>query len=1022
MISAIVMLLRYIFCVLLCCVAAAAQDVQFSRDVRPILSDRCFFCHGPDSKNNSTPLRLDTAEGASVALMSGGRAVVPGDPDASALIERVTSDDPVRRMPPSYAGHAKLSDEEISTLRSWVEQGAEWKGHWAFEKPEKLTAPSAAADNGWVRSPIDSFVVQRLAQDGLEPAPEGPKETLIRRASLDLTGLPPTPSEVDAFLADDSEGSYERVVDRLLTSDRYGERMAYRWLDAARYADTNGYQNDEERDMWRWRDWVIDAFNRNQPFDEFTIEQIAGDLLPNPTVDQLIATGFNRNHRGNGELGIVPEEYHVEYVVDRVDTTATVWLGLTMGCARCHDHKYDPISQKDFYSFYAFFNNIPDRGRYFKYGNTPPVVAAPTRIQKEELAALDDKIAEIQSLIDDRMDGVAREVERWDAEGSEWEFVRRLVLRRFVGEPELFDGERLEELANDTNFDFFDPYTLAVRIKPDQATGGLIGRYKPSASVRGNRGFGFFLVDGKLQLRMESVDIDDRMIVETLEEIPLNEWSHVAASYDGSRLAKGMKIYVDGMPVPLKTIIDHSNNNTIEREEPLRFGYGPTVDDRFEGQMRDARVYNRALSDREIAVVAVEETVAGIARLPRSTRSAPQSDKLRWAYLAENASPLVRENWARLQDLRLEREDLHRSFPTVMVMREMETPREAHVLLRGVYDAPGEAVEAAMPTAFQPPQKGDRVPNRLDLANWIVSSNNPLTARVTVNRFWQMLFGTGIVKTVEDFGSQGEWPTHPELIDWLAVEFVESGWDVKALMKTILMSATYRQDSAATSEKLEKDPENRLLSRGPRVRLPAESIRDQALAVAGLLHEELGGPSVKPYQPAGLWTELSNWKAYEHDKDEGLYRRSLYTFWKRTIAPPSMLAFDAAPRETCIVRETRTNTPLQALDLMNDVAYVEAARVMAARMMHEGGEGAFERLEYGFRLVTSRRPTDSEIEVLLRSFRRYLDRYQSEPDQALVYVAAGERVRDETLDVSEHAAYAATASLMLNLDETITSP
>lgn len=998
--------------VLLSASIAAAQEVQFNRDVRPILSDRCFACHGPDSKNNSTPLRLDTAEGAEVELMSGGRAVVSGDPAQSALIERVTTDDPIRRMPPSYEGHAKLSDDEIAVLTRWVEQGGEWQGHWAFIRPQRPQVE--LPENGWARNGIDALVLKRLERAGLQPAPEAAKETLIRRVSLDLTGLPPTPGEVDAFLADDSPSAYERVVDRLLASPRYGERMAFRWLDAARYADTNGYQNDEERDMWRWRDWVIDSFNRNQPFDEFTIEQLGGDLLPNATREQVIATGFNRNHRGNGELGIDPTEYIVEYAVDRVETTATVWLGLTFGCARCHDHKYDPLTQKEFYQFAAYFNNVPDRGRYFKYGNTPPIVHAPTEEQQAKLDKLDQEIERLRGEMSHRPDAISRAAAEWSANGSTWELTRRLVHRSYADDPATFDGKRLDELGEDVNFDFFDPFTLAVRIRAEAGTGGLISRYRPSATERGNKGFGLFLLDGRLQLHLESTDIDDRMIVRSAEPVPLNRWTHVAATYDASRLAKGMKLFVDGAEVATEVVIDHSNNNTIAKDVPLRFGIGPGREDRFRGRAEDARVYSRALRPDEVRVVSVAETPEQIAALGRP--SAAQLDKLRMAFLEEAAHPLLRRSWARLQEALLEREDLLREIPTVMVMAEREDPRPTHLLTRGAFDAPAERVSSAIPAALSE----QAAPTRLDLARWLVSRDNPLTARVAVNRFWQMLFGAGIVKTVEDFGSQGEWPSNPELLDWLAVEFMDSGWDVKKLLKTIVMSATYRQGSAATPKKLEADPDNRLLSRGPRVRLPAESIRDQALAVAGLLHEELGGPSVKPYQPAGLWTELSNWGAYKHDEGEGLYRRSLYTFWKRTIAPPSMLAFDSAPRETCVVRETRTNTPLQALDLMNDVAYVEAARVMAERMMREGGSDPEERLVYGFRLATARAPSESEREILLRSFRRFLDRYQTKPQEALAYLAAGEHPRDERLPAPQHAAYAAAASLILNLDETIT--
>ena len=831
-----------------------------------------------------------------------------------------------------------------------------------------------------------------------------------------MTGLPPTPEEVDAFLTDQSDDAYEKVVDRLLASPRYGEHMAVPWLDAARYADTNGYQNDEERSMWRWRDWVIDAFNRNQPFDQFTIEQLAGDLLPSPTLDQLIATGFNRNHRGNGELGSDPTEFIVEYAVDRVETTSTVWLGLTFGCARCHDHKYDPLTQKEFYQLSAYFNNVPDRGRYFKFGNTPPTVPAPTKEQQKQLDQLEAEINVSQQRLLDGGRDVERAVGEWDAAGSTWEFSQRLVHRAYDRSPETFDGERVDDLGEDVNFDFFDPFTLAVRIRPEAATGGLISRYKPSATERGNKGFGLFLKDGRLQLHMESTDIDDRMIVRTSRPIEMGEWTHVAATYDASRLTAGMMIYVDGDEVELETVIDHSNNNTLAKDVPLRFGIGPAADDRFLGEARDVRVFDRALSADQVAVLAVDETPEEITALKKRSRA--QDDKLRLAWWAEaEKHPLLQGAWDSLGKARLKREALMREIPTVMVMAERDELRPTHVLNRGAFDAPTEQVFPALPAILD---EGD-APTRLDLANWLVSEKNPLTARVTVNRFWQKLFGVGIVKTSEDFGSQGEWPVHPELLDWLAVEFRESGWDVKGLLKTIVTSAVYRQDPAATPEKLEKDPDNRLLARGPRLRLSAETIRDQALAIAGLLHEEIGGPSVKPYQPAGLWTELSNWKAYRHGKGEELYRRSLYTFWKRTIAPPSMLAFDAAPRESCVVRDVRTNTPLQALDLMNDVAYLEAARMLAERMMKSAADTPA-RLAQGFRLATARRPNEAEAQVLLASLNRFLDRYETSPDDAVAYLRSGEHPRDESLPAAEHAAYAAVASLILNLDEVITKP
>ena len=988
--------------------------VEFNRDIQPIFSDKCFACHGPDKTNRKTELRFDNEAGAFVELASGGFAIVRGDSAESKMVRRITSDDAVFRMPPRYLGHDKLSDREIGLITRWVDQGAKWQKHWSFITAKRPVRPRVQQTD-WPSNGMDYFVLRRLEREGLEPSPEADRTTLIRRATLDLTGLPPTPVEVDTFLNDASPGAYERVIDRLLGSPRYGERMAYRWLDAARYADTNGYQNDRPRYMWRWRDWVIEAFNSNMPFDQFTIEQIAGDLLPNATLDQRIATGFNRNHRGNAENGTDPDEYQVEYAVDRVDTTATVWLGLTMGCARCHDHKYEPITQKEFYRFFAYFNNVSDRGRYFKYGNTPPIVRAPTREQKAALASLDGKIAatarELESLEDAIGEGMRSWAKSAAAGALDWSFDERLVGE--AGSLASFDGNGAVNLGDQGDYDFYDKFTLAARIKPEKATGGIISRYLPAP-----KGYGLFLIDGKLQLRVDTTSISDRTRVETEAPIPLNEWTHVAATYDGSRVATGMKIYVNGEEQPVTVLIDESLNST-NVEAPLRVGFGPDEDSGFQGLIDDARVYDRALNAGEVSVVATAQTVSEIAGLPAAARSPGQSLKLRWAYLAQFAPEEIIRFWNKTRQLYLERERFVDSLPTVMVMDERKDVRPTHVLERGAFDAPRERVDSGLP-AMLPPLPEGQPNNRLGLARWMVDRSNPLTARVTVNRFWQMLFGAGLVKSVENFGSQGDWPAHPELLDWLAVEFMENGWDVKGILKTILMSATYRQSSKVTPELLEKDAENMLLARGPRIRLAAESVRDQALEISGLLVDQQGGPSVYPYQPAGLWKELSNWGEYKHDGGEGLYRRSLYTFWKRTIAPPAMMTFDSSDRETCVVRETRTNTPLQALNLMNDVTYTEASRLFAERMMKEGGATPRERLSYGFRLATAREPADDERAILLQSFHRYSDRYQTDPDDAVEYLSTGEHPRDEALESTDLAAYAALASLILNLDETIT--
>ena len=1015
---------------LLFCVAVAtvpwAVAVDFQADVRPILSDRCYACHGPDEATRMSPLRLDTEEGAFAPLAGGGFAIVRGKPEESELVRRVGAADASRRMPPEAMGHAPLSGEEIATLRKWVREGAPWSRHWAFEPPRKPRDNGAASD-AWTMNSVDRFVLARLREGKIAPSPPAGRATLLRRVTLDLTGLPPTPGEVHDFLADDSPLAYERAVERLLASPRFGERMAFRWLDAARYADTNGYQNDRPRDMWRWRDWVIDAFNGNMPFDQFTVEQLAGDLLPDPTLSQLIATGFNRNHRGNAENGTDPDEYQVEYAVDRLETTATVWLGLTMGCARCHDHKYDPISQKEFYQFYAYFNNVSDRGRYYKYGNTPPVVHAPTA---EQQAQLDDINARIERL-EAEFRGSAAEIEEAiaaltvPADFGSWAYVDRLVARRTFdeagtaedgrrGRAARLDGRRYFSLGDVANYDFYDPFTLSAWIRADRGTGGIVARYQAD----GPKGYGLFLVDGKLQLRLDTSSISDRMRIESEEPIQLGRWTHVLGTYDGTRNTDGMRLYVNGRRVAARSLVDESLNST-QTDEPLRIGYGPEPDDRFRGLIDDVRVYSRALGAEQAEVVAVAQTASEIAGLPAEVRTPAQRRKLQWAFLERAAPAGWSRSWGQLRSLLLEREDFLATLPTVMVMAERTDVRPTHILFRGVFDAPRERVDPGLPSALPPMPEGE--PNsRLGLARWLTDPSHPLTARVVVNRFWQMLFGRGIVATVEDFGSQGAAPSHPELLDWLAGEFVASGWDVKGLMRTIVTSATYRQASKVTTEALETDPQNLLLARAPRQRLPAESIRDQALAIAGLLSADSGGPSVKPYQPDGLWKELSNWGAYENDHGEKLYRRSLYTYWKRTLGPPAMLAFDAAPRETCVVLETRTNTPIQALNLMNDPTYGEAARLYAERMLREGGESDEQRLEYGFLLATARPPLDRETAILLSGLNRYRDRYNTKPEDAESYLAMGEHPRDASLAATELAAYTAVASMLLNLDETIT--
>ncbi|MEQ2008309.1 MAG: DUF1553 domain-containing protein [Limisphaerales bacterium] len=1076
-----------------------SAPIEFNRDIRPILSDTCFQCHGPDKAKRKADLRLDL-EASAKAKLGEHFPIVPGQPGKSELFRRITTSDADDRMPPAKAGR-QLTPQQVELVRRWIEQGAKWEGHWSFLAPKRPEVPkviskevislkpgkaaksSPPSTQSLITNhshPIDAFIHSRLTKENLSPSPEADRATLIRRVSLDLTGLPPTLAEVDAFLADTSPQAYERVADRLLASPRYGERMASRWLDAARYADTSGYQSDGERYMWRWRDWVIDAYNRNLPFDRFTIEQLAGDLLPKATLAQKIATGFNRNHRGNAEGGIVPEEYAVEYVVDRVDTTATVWLGLTVGCARCHDHKYDPVTQREFYQLFAFFNNVPEKGRAVKIGNSPPMLTAPTDAQAKELAKLEQQLAAAEARLRELEPQITAAQSTWEkslavAPPKPWTVTNGLQARfelagmladafgtnppaKFAGGELAFaagrsgpaavlDGKRFINCGDVGNFGFFDKFTLAAWIQPRGTNGGAIlsrmaEQTEDSGFASDSEGYSVHLKRGRLQVHLTKRWLDDALRVETEAALAPDRWQHITVVYDGSRLAAGVKVFVNGQPQRLRVLLDELNQ-TFQTKQPLRVGSGGAPGDRFHGLVSDVRVYSRALTAEEAGIVATAESVTELAALPAAKRISPQRAKLRACFLSEHAPATQREAQANAAALREQRAKFIESLPTVMVMEEMAKPRETFVLKRGEYDKRGESVTLGVP-ASMPHLPSGAARNRLGFAQWLVSPANPLTARVAVNHQWQMLFGTGIVKTTEDFGSQGEPPSHPELLDWLATEFIRTGWDVKRLLKTIVMSATYKQSSAVKELKgsvvdaaeasvgttpfnsstvlpfnpYQSDPDNRLLSRGPRVRLSAEMIRDQALAVSGLLVGEVGGPSVKPYQPKGLWKDLTG-TDYEPDHGDKLWRRSLYTFWKRTSPQPTMTTFDAAGREACSVRPSRTSTPLQALALMNDVTFVEAARCLAQRVLREAATPD-ERVRLTFRLVLTREPKAAELPVLLENLNVNLARFRTDSKAAQALISAGEAPRDAKLDAAEHAAYSALAGLILNLDEAIT--
>jgi len=1024
-----------------------AQQVDFSREIKPILSDTCYKCHGPDVEQRKANLRLDLRE---VALATGRdpAIIVPGAPGKSELWRRITADHPDQQMPPPSANR-RLSDEQRQVIRRWIQQGASWQDHWSFVMPVRSALPAASV---WIRNPIDSFILDRIEDAGLEPSSRADRETLIRRVTIDLSGLPPTQQDLDGFLADESPEAYERLVDRLLASPRYGERMAMQWLDAARYADTNGYQTDGVRYMWRWRDWVINALNRNQPFDQFTIEQLAGDLLPDPTPEQILATGFNRNHRANSEGGIVPEEYLVEYAVDRVDTTATIWLGLTLGCARCHSHKYDPISQREFYQVMAFFNNLPERGRVIKHGNSSPVMKSPTRQIERRLSGLEEQIAAVEIQLQQHQEQIQRSLRSWSANyepraGDDRIVDRDLAVRLawedlenpWIAEPsedpdqlsvpegqsvvlaegvqgralQLTEG-RFVEAGGMIRFAGDQPLTLTTWVHPFSVQTGTI---MSMLNVKNDRatGFSWKLVDNHLHVKFGPRWLDDAIIFQVRDPLPVGQWSHLALLHDGSQLARGFQLYVNGELQELDVLLDLFTG-TFNTAPTLKFGSGH--DEAYlDGLLDETRFYTRTLKPEEVRILATSESIQQIAEIPQADRTPGQQNKLYHLFMDRYVGEPIKSLFQRRGKLEEELTAELQRVPTVMVMQENPQRRPTFMLERGQYDKPGEEVAAGIPASLAG-GRDRQVRTRLELARWLVDGTNPLTARVIVNRFWHKHFGRGLVRTLEDFGSQGELPTHPQLLDWLASQFVGCGWDVKTMRRLIVTSATYQQSSAINDQHLAADPGNLLLARAPRLRLQAEIVRDQALASGGLLVSSIGGPSVKPYQPEGLWKEIAS-QVYVRDNAEKLYRRSVYTFWKRTVPPPIMMTFDASSRETCVLSRSRTNTPLQALALLNDVTFVEAARALASQMMSRGVSGPRDRLDWGFRQLTARRATARELGILEKSFERALARYQADEESAGKLVGFGEMEVPVGIDRVRLAAYTSVANLMMNLDEVI---
>ncbi len=1015
---------------------AGAGRIQFNRDIRPILSDQCFACHGFDPKKRKSGLRLDVGDGALGVGKSGRVAVKPGDPEGSELWRRIVTADAEDHMPPKDT-HKEISPAQRELVKRWISEGAVYQRHWAFEPPSK-TLPPVPRDPEWGIHPIDRFLAARLEQEGLPHKGEADRRTLIRRLAFDLTGLPPSLGEVEAFVADGEPGACERLVDRMLASPRYGEQMARHWLDVARYADTHGLHLDNERQIWPYRDWVVRAFNGNLPFDEFTVEQLAGDLLPSPTQDQMIATGFNRNNVTTSEGGSIDAEYIYRYAVDRTATTVQAWMGLTAGCAVCHDHKYDPISIKEFYSMYSFFHNAADPAMDGNDLRTPPVLRLKSAEDDVKLMAFDRRLAEAESKITSVVASITytdpasmtpppavREVENvWadDELPAGWKITASPgAATRFV-------------TAEDSKVPPFSGKRALWRKDSGLAQDVIEAGPAPLEIPQGARLFAHVYLDPS--------DLPKSIML----QYRTSEWKHrvVWGDYEAINWgAKGTFERVNKGPLPaagawVRLEFDAAElglraGDSIQGFAMTQFG-GTVMWDRVgvSGRIDPAGDSTRSLAawTRQFDGKPSKDLPDPVRKIfqdvPVAQRTEGQVRTLRehflsrvWAESRLTFEPLL----GAVASIRKERSDFEGTIPVTFVWKERETRRESFVMERGAYDRPGQRVYPGVPAAF-PPLANTNNPTRLDFARWLVGDSNPLTARVTVNRFWQQLFGAGLVRSSADFGSQGEPPTHPELLDWLALRFRETGWDVKALVRLLVTSAAYRQSSVVSPELLQRDPGNRLLARGPRFRLDAEQIRDNALCVSGLLVGDMGGKGVRTYQPQNVWEPVgfvgSNTRDYRQDSGPALYRRSLYTFLKRTAPAPFMSTFDAPNREQYCTRRERSNTPLQALQLMNDVQHFEAARALAERMLTEGGASPGARLEFGFRTVLARPPADAELAIVRKALEQHLARYSADPEAARRVVGVGEKKAARGLPEPELAAYTLAANLLLNLDETVT--
>jgi hypothetical protein len=1031
--------------------AAAAETLEYNRDIRPILAENCFTCHGADSAARKAGLRIDQRDEA----VKGG-AIVPGNPQKSLLVERIFTTDAKQLMPPPKS-HKSLTAAQKDVLRRWIAAGAEYQPHWSFIPPQRPSLPTVK-NKDWARNPVDTFIVAELEKRGLHPAPEADRRVLARRLSLDLTGLPPAPVDVETFVRDTAPGAYERYVDRLLQSPHWGEHRGRYWLDAARYADTHGIHFDNFREIWAYRDWVIKAFNENKPFDRFTIEQLAGDLLPDRTVDQQVASGFHRCNITTNEGGVIPEEYVVLYARDRTETTAQVWLGLTAGCAVCHDHKYDPLTMRDFYSLSAFFNNTTQNAMDGNIKDTPPIIVVPRLEDRPRWEKLNKELAEARQQVEARRQAARKDFDEWLAEAKVEQVAALVPTDALLLHLPLNEGTGTEikavvdgkpqtiSLAGTPLWDngHVAPKAFKARKETPLAiaeAGALDTKQAFSCGAwvqlprRGTTGAVLAQMDDKNNYRGWDLWIDgDRLGAHLVHKWPEDaikvvgetqlqprQWYHLFITYDGSGKAAGLKLYVNGRPEPLQVTEDRLQN-TLHTDVPLKVAQRHTTSVIENLLVQDVRMYGRALTALDVNRLVTSTRAVGLLAKPAEQRTPVEKDEL-FSWWLLGMDPEYPALAARIGQLQLEVVAFRSRGAIAHVMQERPTPPAAFMLFRGEYDKRRDPVVANTPKSL-PAMGADLPRNRLGLAQWLLRSEQPLTSRVTVNRFWQEIFGTGIVRTSGDFGIAGELPSHPELLDWLAVEFRESRWDIKKFFKLLVTSSAYRQAAVTTAEKREKDPQNRLLSRGPRFRMDAEMVRDYALAASGLLVPKVGGPSVKPYQPDGVWEAVamigSNTRDYRRDNGENLYRRSMYTFWKRSAPPASMEIFNAPNRETCAVRRERTNTPLQALVTLNDPQFVEAARNLAQAALKEGGEMAESRIDFIARRLLARPFRAEELKIVQGSLQNLLAHFQGHADEAKKLIAVGESRADPVLNAATLAAWTVLVNELMNLDEVLT--